>query len=141
MAKDDSVFPLPKQLVQEVDRLFDELIHRPWGFRRPAVAMWNPEIDLYETAAAFFVEVDLPGIREEDVEVSVDQGDLVLRGTRTVVRTATQGNFHYQERRSGEFSRRVRLPASVDQAHIHTEVKHGVLRVTLPKTPRERKAS
>ncbi|NOT53585.1 MAG: Hsp20/alpha crystallin family protein [Deltaproteobacteria bacterium] len=141
MAKHDSAFPLPTQLVQEVDRLFDELIHRPWGFRRPAVAMWKPEIDLYETAVAFIVEVDLPGIREEDVEVTVDNGDLVLRGTRTVLRTATQGNFHYQERHSGDFSRRVRLPASVDQTRIHAEVKHGVLRVTLPKTPRERNVS
>jgi HSP20 family protein len=138
MAKDDSAFPLPVQLVQEVDRLFDELIHRPWGFHRPSVEVWNPEVDLYETAAAFIVEVDLPGIREEDFEVTVDNGDVVLRGTRTVLRTATQGNFHYQERRSGSFSRRVRLPASVDQAHIRAEVKQGVLRVTLPKTQRER---
>jgi HSP20 family protein len=138
MAKDDSAFPLPIQLVQEVDRLFDELIHRPWGFRRPSGEAWNPEVDLYETAAAFILEVDLPGIREEDFEVTVDKGDLVLRGTRTVVRTATQGNFHYQERRSGNFARRVRLPASVDQAQIRAEVKHGVLRVTLPKTQRER---
>ena len=138
MAKDDSAFPLPVQLVQEVDRLFDELIHRPWGFRRPSVEVWNPEVDLYETATAFIVEVDLPGIREEDFEVTVDNGDLVLRGTRMVLRTATQGNFHYQERRSGNFSRRVRLPASVDQAHIRAEVKQGVLRVTLPKIQRER---
>jgi HSP20 family protein len=138
MAKDDSAFSLPVQLGQEVDRLFDELIHRPWGFTRPSVELWSPEVDLYETETAFILEVDLPGIREEDFEVTVDKGELVLRGTRTVVRTATQGNFHYQERRSGGFSRRVRLPASVDQAHIRAEVKQGVLRVTLPKTPRER---
>jgi len=138
MAKDDSGFPLPVHLVQEVDRLFDELIHRPWGFTRPSVELWNPAVDLYETETAFILEVDLPGIREEDFEVTVDKGDLVLRGTRTVTRTATQGNFHYQERRSGSFARRLRLPASVDEAHIRAEVKHGVLRVTLPKTPRER---
>lgn len=138
MAKDDSVFPLPLQLVQEVDRLFDELIHRPWGFARPSADLWNPPVDLYETETAFILEVDLPGIREEDVEVTVDKGDLVLRGTRTVSRTATQGNFHYQERRSGNFTRRLRLPALVDQAHIQAEVKHGVLRVTLPKIQRER---
>ncbi|MGH9425299.1 MAG: Hsp20/alpha crystallin family protein, partial [Terriglobia bacterium] len=108
------------------------------GFTRPSVELWNPAVDLYETEAAFILEVDLPGIREEDVEVTVDKGDLVLRGTRIVSRTATQGNFHYQERRSGNFTRRLRLPALVDQAHIRAEVKHGVLRVTLPKTQRER---
>jgi HSP20 family molecular chaperone IbpA len=83
MAKDDSLFPLPGQLVQEVDRLFDELIHRPWGSTHSSADPWNPEVDLYETEAAFVLEVDLPGIREEDVEVTVDKGDLVLRGTRT----------------------------------------------------------
>ncbi|MSQ47613.1 MAG: Hsp20/alpha crystallin family protein [Deltaproteobacteria bacterium] len=140
MAKDDTGFSLPVHLVHEVDRLFDELIHRPWGFTRPTVELWSPEVDLYETEAAFILEVDLPGIREEDVEVTVDKGDLVLRGTRTVLRTATQGNFHYQERRSGRFSRRVRLPASVAQAQIRAEVKQGVLHVTLPKTHRERSA-
>jgi HSP20 family protein len=138
MAKDDSPFSLPVQLVQEVDRLFDELIHRPWGSTRPSTNPWNPEVDLYETEAAFVLEVDLPGIREEDVEVTVDKGDLVLRGTRTVSRTATQGNFHYRERRSGNFTRRLRLPASVDHTQIRAEVKHGVLRVTLPKIQQER---
>lgn len=141
MAKDDSAFPLPVQLVQEVDRLFDELIHRPWGFTRPSVEPWNPEVDLYETETAFILDVDLPGVREEDVSVAVDKGELVLHGTRTVSRTVTQGNFHYSERRSGNFNRRLRLPASVDQEHIRAEVKHGVLRVTLPKTSRERSAS
>ena len=45
MAKDDSGFPLPVQLVQEVDRLFDELIHRPWGSTRSSANLWNPEVD------------------------------------------------------------------------------------------------
>lgn len=138
MAKDGSRFPLPVQLVQEVDRLFDELIHRPWGSARPSADPWNPEVDLYETETSFVLEVDLPGIREEDVEVMVDKGDLVLRGTRTVARTANQGNFYYQERRSGNFSRRLRLPASVDSTQIRAEVKHGVLRITLPKMRQER---
>ena len=138
MAKDDSLFPLPVQLVQEVDRLFDELIHRPWGSTRSSADLWNPEVDLYETEAAFVLEVDLPGIREEDVEVTVDKGDLVLRGTRTVSRTSTQGNFHYRERRSGNFTRRLRLPASVDHTQIRAEVKNGVLRITLPKARQER---
>lgn len=140
MAKKDPVSPLSIQFVQEVDRLFDTMIHRPWGFTRLSVESWNPEVDLYETEAAFILEVDLPGVKEEDVSVSVDKGELVLHGTRSVVRSAAQGNFHYSERRSGSFDRRLRLPASVDQAHIRAEFRNGVLRVTLPKAQRERNA-
>ena len=72
MAKDTSGFSLSVHLVEEVDRLFDELIHRPWGFTRSAVEPWNPAVDLYETETAFILEVDLPGIREEDVGVKGD---------------------------------------------------------------------
>ena len=63
MANKDSWLPLPVQrLSQEVDRLFDELIHRPWGFGRTSDE-WNPQLDLYETDTAFILEADLPGIR------------------------------------------------------------------------------
>lgn len=140
MAKDDPIFPHPGQLAQEVDRLFDELIHRPWGFTRSTTDLWNPELDLYETETAFVLEADLPGVKEQDVSVVVEQGELVLRGTRSVTHTTTQGTFHYHERRSGSFTRRLRLPTSVDQEHIRAEFAHGVLRVTLPKIRKERTA-
>ena len=73
MAKKDSWLSLPFQLSQEVDRLFDELIHRPWGSPlRPKADEWNPELDLYETKDAFILEVDLPGVKEKDVTVDAD---------------------------------------------------------------------
>ena len=61
MAKQESWFSLPLQLAHEVDRLFDELIHRPWGVSSTATA-WNPQLDLYETEAAFILEADLAGV-------------------------------------------------------------------------------
>jgi len=140
MARYETRLPLPVRLSQEVDRLFDELIHRPWGFSRTAVGTWNPQIDLYETEAAFILEADLPGVQEQDVSVEVDRGDLVLQGRRSFTRTTTQGNFYHSERRSGNFVRRLRLPASVDQSQIRAEFGQGVLRVTLLKLPREREA-
>jgi HSP20 family protein len=139
MAKDETWLPLPVRLSQEVDRLFDELIHRPWGFSRATIETWNPQIDLYETEAAFILEADLPGVQEQDVSVEIDKGDLVLQGRRSFTRTATQGNFYHSERRSGNFVRRLRLPASVNQSQIRAEFGQGVLRVTLPKL-REREA-
>jgi HSP20 family protein len=139
MAKDEWKLPFPTQLSQEVDRLFDEMIHRPWRSVRTAAEEWSPQIDLYETTAAFILEADLPGVREHEMSVTIDNGDLVLQGQRTVTQRVSQGGFHYSERRSGSFLRRVRLPASVDRSNIGVEFTSGVLRVTLPKLQRERR--
>lgn len=143
MAEKDAWLPAPfRQLSNEVDRLFDELIHRPWGFGREAKEpAWTPQLDLYEEPTAFVLEADLPGVQEKDISVSVDDGDLVLRGKRAFERVCDEENFHCRERRSGEFLRRLRLPASVDQKKIRAEFHDGVLRVTLPKIQQERKPS
>jgi HSP20 family protein len=125
---------LPTRLSREVDRLFDELIYRPWGFGRPAKGdEWSPQLDLYETDGAFVLEADLPGVKEEDVSVEVENHELVLHGKRVCERVLTHGNFHCRERREGEFTRRIRLPESVEQEKIRVEFGNGVLRVTLPK--------
>ncbi|MBI3797022.1 MAG: Hsp20/alpha crystallin family protein [Deltaproteobacteria bacterium] len=137
--KAESWLPLPfSHLSQEVDRLFEELIHRPWGARRTG-ADWNPQLDLYETEEAFILEADLPGVKKQEVSVTVEAGTLVLQGRRSAERARTEGSFHYQERRSGHFVRRLQLPTSVDQAQIRVDFRNGVLRVTLPKLARERK--
>jgi HSP20 family protein len=141
MAEKDPWLPTPfRQLSNEVDRLFDELIHRPWGFgresREPA---WTPQLDLYEDATAFVLEADLPGVQEKDISVTVEDGNLELRGKRAFERVCDDENFYCRERRSGEFRRRLRLPASVDQKKIRAEFRDGVLYVTLPKIQKERK--
>jgi HSP20 family protein len=139
MAKQDFWLPLPmQQLSQEVDRLFDELIHRPWGSRPPTEIAWNPQLDLYETPDAFVVEVDLPGVKEQEVTVEIEAGDLVLRGTRSFEQVKTEGSFYFRERRSGRFTRRLHLPASVDREQIRADFRNGVLQITLPKIQRER---
>ena len=139
MAKKESRLPLPVQrLSQEVDRLFDELIHRPWGLGRASVEEWSPQLDLYETDAAFILEADLPGVKKQEVAVAVENGELVLQGQRSFERVTAEGSFYCRERRAGHFVRRLRLPASVSQAQIRAEFRNGVLRVTLPKLPREK---
>jgi HSP20 family protein len=140
MAKKDSEFSLPAQLAHEVDRLFDELIYRPWGYGRAGEEEWNPQLDLYETDTAFILEADVPGVKEKDVSVEIEDSDLVLHGQRVFERVTTQGSFHCSERRAGQFVRRLRLPTSVDPAQIHVEFGDGVLRVTLPKIQHERTA-
>jgi HSP20 family protein len=101
MAKKESWSPLPVRLSEEVDRLFDELIYRPWGFSRAREEGWNLQIDLYETDTAFILEADLPGVKAKDVSVEVADNDLVLKGQRSFTRVTTQGSVHCYERRSG----------------------------------------
>jgi HSP20 family protein len=137
MEKKFSGLSLPTRLSREVDRLFEELIYRPWGFGRPAKGdEWSPQLDLYETDTAFILEADLPGVKQEDVSVEVEKHELVLHGKRACEHVTTEGNFHCRERQEGEFTRRLRLPASVDQDQIRAEFGNGVIRVTLPKIAR-----
>jgi HSP20 family protein len=127
------------ELSQEVDRLFDELIYRRWGSTRSGQEEWTPQLDLYETDTDFILEADLPGVKKQNVLVKVEGDDLVLQGIRSVERLRRGSNFYCQERRSGQFVRRLRLPASVDQERIRAEFRNGVLRVTLPKGQKEGK--
>ncbi len=102
MAKKESWLSLPVRLSQEVDRLFNELIYRPWGFNRTVGEEWNPQLDLYETDTAFILEADLPGVKEKDVSVEVENHELVLQGQRSFERVTTQDCFHCSERRVAE---------------------------------------
>jgi HSP20 family protein len=133
MAKPELWLPIPgKSLSQEVDRLFDELIHRRWGVQLETQE-W-PQLDLSETQEAFLLEADLPGVNEKDVSVTIEGQDLVLRGQRVIEQTTTRANFFRHERRTGQFVRRLPLPVSVDQDQIRAEFRDGVLSVTLPKS-------
>jgi HSP20 family protein len=133
MPKRSDPISFPLRLPQEIERLFDEMIHRPWGFCRE-IRGWNPSVDLIETPDAVILEADLPGVKKEDVRVEVENGDLVLQGSRILEQNHSEGQFHTMERSSGEFTRRIKLPESVDKTAIQAEFKDGVLRVILPKS-------
>jgi HSP20 family protein len=138
MAKKEFRLSLPvPRLSQEVDRLFDELIHRPWAVGHTSREEWSPELDLYETNTAFILEVDLPGVKQQEVSVTVENGALVLQGRRSFGRGTAEDHFYCRERRAGHFVRRLRLLTLVNQAQIRAEFHKGVLRVTLPKLGEE----
>jgi HSP20 family protein len=130
--KQNDLVSLPIHVSNEVERLFDEMIHRPWGFCRE-IRGWNPSVDLYETDDAFVLEADLPGVKLEDVRVEVENSDLLLQGWRALEKTQSQEHFHAMERSSGHFLRRMKLPESVDKTAIKAEFHDGVLRVIIPK--------
>ena len=128
----NDIVSFPIHVSREVERLFDEMIHRPWGFCRE-MRGWNPSVDLYEMDDAFMLEADLPGVKLDDVKVEIENSDLLLQGSRALEETHRHGHFHTMERSSGHFIRRLKLPESVDASQIKVEFYEGVLRVTIPK--------
>jgi len=130
--KQNDLVSFPVHLPQEIERLFEEIIHRPWGLCRE-IRGWNPSVDLYETGDAFILEADLPGVKTDDVKVDVDDCDLVLQGWRILEQKKDHGQFHTMERSSGHFMRRIKLPEVVDKEGIDAQFRDGVLRVIIPK--------
>jgi HSP20 family protein len=130
--RQNDLVSFPLHLSREVERMFDEMIHRPWGFCRE-IRGWSPSVDLYETDEALILEADLPGVSPEDVKVELQNGDLVLQGWRTFEKHYREERFHTMERSSGQFLRRIKLSESVIKDAMKAEFKNGVLRVILPK--------
>ena len=133
MPKDpNGVVTFPLEVSQEMERLFEDIIDRPWRICRE-IRGWQPSLDLYETEDAFILEADLPGVKQDDVTIEIENNHLVLRGSRHVESGLLTGSFHIMERSSGYFVRRIKLPQPVDNDTVIGEYHDGVLRARLPK--------
>lgn len=125
-------YRLMRDLERQIDDLFDELIHEPWGcFSGEDV--WQPEIDIYETEDAYIIEADLPGVLAKDVEVTVDDHWVTIRGTRKTAELIESVQGIVLERRYGSFSRRFYLDQTVDPAKAESRCEQGIYKVRLPK--------
>ena len=131
MPNEENFFSFPLRLSDEVQRLYDEMIHRPWGCNRQPRS-WSPPVDLYETEDAFVLEADLPGVRSEDVHVKIDGNDLMLQGHRVMEHSRNDGRYYNMERCAGEFMRRMGLAEPVDEEAIQVQFNDGVLRLVMP---------
>jgi HSP20 family protein len=94
---------------------------------------WVPAVDLCETADAFIVTAELPGLSREQIRIDVHDGRLTLQGRRDARVSCEQ--YHQVERGHGEFARSLALPAGVDVDNISADLRDGVLTITVPKAP------
>jgi HSP20 family protein len=127
-------FPL-LSLHRDVNRLFDD-VFRGLGTSRSGAFdrgfAW-PNVEFTETEKEFRVTAELPGLDEKDVELSIEEGVLTLRGEKKAeVEDKERG---YSERSYGRFERRIALPRSVERNQADATFRNGVLTVTLPKSP------
>ncbi|MFC4257584.1 Hsp20/alpha crystallin family protein [Marinobacter lacisalsi] len=102
---------------------------------------WAPAVDIKETKEAFVIEAELPGMKKEDVKVTVHDGVLTIQGERKKEEETGDDKHHRVERVYGSFLRRFTLPDNVDEDSIRARFKEGVLSLTLTKAePAEPKA-
>jgi HSP20 family protein len=112
----------------EIHALFEEMIHRPW-----AAARWNPAVDVRESKEAFIIEVDLPGVKGEDVRVLTDGKTLVIEGQRRLAK-CDEVTTHVCERPAGRFVRTFEFDDNLENKEIASHWQDGVLMVAIPKS-------
>jgi len=117
----------------EVDRLFEDLFPRTVTHTDFYEADWMPRVDISETDDNLVIAAEIPGMKKEDINISVEDGVLTLKGERKHENEKKEKNYHRIERSYGSFYRSFRLPPSVDTEKVHASYKDGVLKVTLPK--------
>ena len=95
---------------------------------------WLPAVDIYESDDSFVATADLPGLKKDDIEVSIEDNVLTVSGERKFEKSEGEGTFRRVERSYGTFRRSFTLPRGVDSAKVEASFEDGVLTLTLPKS-------
>ena len=98
-----------------------------------AAASWAPALDVHESAESITVEVELPGMEARDIEISLEEDILRVRGERKFAGEVKGEDYHRMERAYGRFERSIPLPRKVEEEKVTASVKDGVLSIVLPK--------
>jgi HSP20 family protein len=125
-------------------REFEELWERtagrllvPWGARGGDWAReWTPPVDIEETNDAWLIEMELPGMRPEDIDVEVGDHELTISGE--IVERERAGVLRHRTRRTGRFAYRTTLPAGVDPDRVEAKFDNGMLAVRVPRPERSK---
>ena len=124
-------------LQREMNRLFNERVPADAGGEAGLMAAdWSPAVDVKETDNEYRITADIPGVDPKDIEVSVENGVLTIRGERSEESEDNEDNYRRVERFRGTFFRRFTLPETADAERIKAQGNNGVLEVTIPKQER-----
>ncbi|MGE0711735.1 MAG: Hsp20/alpha crystallin family protein [Planctomycetota bacterium] len=122
-----------------VSPLLDALMRDAFNFTGPvqetAPQAWSPRVDLIESETAYLAQIELPGLKSDDFELTLDNRVLTLKGERKPPTLDEQAKRHLHERRAGAFERRFRFPVPVDASGIEATFEDGLLSVTVRKAP------
>ena len=116
-----------------MDRLFDESVVNPFGWRILNGEALSAAVDVHQTNDEIIVTASLPGIRPEDVDITITGQNLSIRGEVRADEKVERDQYLYRERRTGTFSRTLQLPVRVQGEKAEATFENGLLRLTIPK--------
>ena len=120
-------------LRDEIDRLFDSPLNALTSNSQQFLNGWLPTVDLYENRDDLVLKAELPGMKKEDIDISLHGDVLTLSGERKEEETFDKAESYRAERFLGRFQRTLTLPVTVDASKVQASYQDGILTVTLPK--------
>ena len=126
---------LVNRLHGDLDRLFLNRAHHTPDTDHGTVTDWVPAVDIKEEAERFVIHADVPGVKADDIEITMEDGILTLRGARDTEAREDDNGCRRLERVRGQFFRRFTLPDTADAESIEASFTDGVLAVVIPKLP------
>lgn len=118
-----------REIEGQINRMFGELARDYDFFDR----VWSPAVDLREDENSYMLEADLPGMKKDEIEVTVVDNVVTLKGERKHESESKEKGIHRIERRYGAFERSFEIPGGFDADKINAHFENGVLKITLPK--------
>jgi HSP20 family protein len=117
-----------------LNSIFDELARPDAGAESLAFGSFVPPVDIYEDTQRLVLKLEIPGIRQEDLDVRLENQTLTIKGQRAFEKDEKEENFHRIERRYGSFTRTFTLPQTVDTNTVKAAYENGVLKIELAKS-------
>jgi HSP20 family protein len=127
----------PLVLFDDLRADFEQLFEKPWltpfrRFRTVEKAPWMPKLDVFQKENELVVKADLPGMKKEDITITLEDGALVLKGERKEEKEVKEENFYRMECTFGSFYRRLPLNFTADPAKVAAKLNDGVLEIRVP---------
>ncbi len=122
----------------EIDQMFDGMAHG-FGFQPPTsvTGLLKPQLDIQEKDNQFLISVEVPGVDEKDIEISIDEDTVTIRGEKKQQHEEKKGKYHRIERTYGAFQRVLTLPENADGEHIRAQFNKGVLTLKIDKLEKQ----
>ena len=124
---------------RQMDRLWDSFLEGGLRRRSEGEVEWLPSLDVAETKNELLVKAEVPGMDPKDIDISLSDGVLTIRGEKRQEKEEKEADYHLVERSYGSFTRSVQLPREVQSDKISASYKNGILKIALPKSEEAKK--
>lgn len=117
------------EMQNEIERFITDM----WGGEEGPSSYWGYKVDVHEDGDHVYVEAELPGLTKDEIDITLENGIMTIRGEKKSNTEKRDQNYHMRERLYGKFSRSFQLPTTVDDAKVEATLEDGVLKVLLHK--------